>query len=94
MSESRGIGSGPAGLTQAGARPAGAGGAAPTIVFNGTSMPMPDPPTLCALLDAQGLGAARIATAVNGEFVPRTGRASKRLEDGDKVLTFEAIVGG
>ena len=49
---------------------------------------------LAALLDAQGMDANQMATAVNGEFVARELRAQHRLQAGDTVLTFQAIVGG
>ena len=35
-----------------------------------------------------------VATAVNGEFVPRTQRARHPLHDGDTVLCFSPITGG
>ena len=50
--------------------------------------------TLAALLDAQGVDANQIATAVNGKFVPRALRTQTWLSAGDTVLTFQAIVGG
>jgi sulfur carrier protein len=40
------------------------------------------------------MDANQIATAVNGEFVPRALRAQTWLAAGDTVLTFQAIVGG
>ena len=65
-----------------------------TLRFNEHTLPCPDGLTLAALLDAQGVDANQIATAVNGEFVPRALRAQTRLAAGDTVLTFQAIVGG
>ncbi len=38
--------------------------------------------------------AEQVATAVNGEFVPRGARASHVLQDGDAVLCFSPITGG
>lgn len=35
-----------------------------------------------------------VATAVNGQFVARPGRAHHRLNDGDVVLCFSPITGG
>jgi len=35
-----------------------------------------------------------VATALNGEFVPRTERAARVLRNGDKVTCFQAITGG
>ncbi|MBW8467135.1 MAG: sulfur carrier protein ThiS [Thiobacillus sp.] len=65
-----------------------------TLRFNEHTLPCPDGLTLAALLDAQGMDANQMATAVNGEFVPRALRAQTWLSAGDTVLTFQAIVGG
>lgn len=62
--------------------------------FNDQTLPCPEGLTLAALLDAQGVDAAAVATAVNGEFVPRSQRDTTLLQPGDTVLTFQAIVGG
>lgn len=62
--------------------------------FNDHTLPCPQGLTLTALLDAQGIASNQVATAVNGEFVPATLRASTTLKNGDTVLTFQAIVGG
>lgn len=62
--------------------------------FNDHTLPCPDGLTLTALLEAQGVEVNKVATAVNGEFVPRALRASTVLKPGDNVLTFQAIVGG
>jgi sulfur carrier protein len=65
-----------------------------TLRFNDQTTPCPDGLTLAALLTAQGVNAEQVATAVNGEFIPRAQRASTPLQPGDTVLTFQAIVGG
>jgi sulfur carrier protein len=65
-----------------------------TLRFNEHTLPCQDGLTLAALLEAQGVDANQMATAVNGEFVPRSLRAQTRLSTGDTVLTFQAIVGG
>ncbi len=62
--------------------------------FNDQTLPCPEGLTLAALLDAQGVDAAAVATAVNGEFVAREQRGATALQPGDEVLTFQAIVGG
>lgn len=64
------------------------------LTFNHLSLPCPEGLTLAALLAAQGVNAEQVATAVNGEFVPRTQRGVTVLQPGDTVLTFQAIVGG
>lgn len=51
-------------------------------------------PTLAAWVQAQGLAADAVATALNGQFVPRTQRAATPLRAGDAILTFQPIVGG
>jgi sulfur carrier protein len=62
--------------------------------FNDKTLPCPDGLTLAALLEAQGVEAQAVATAVNGTFVPRSQRDQQRLRAGDTVLSFQAIVGG
>ena len=64
------------------------------LTFNDLTLPCPEGLTLAALLAAQGVNAEQVATAVNGEFVPRTQRGVTVLQPGDTVLTFQAIVGG
>lgn len=51
----------------------------------------------CTLHDwvlAQGATPESLATAVNGQFVPRTLRAVTVLRAGDHILTFQPITGG
>ena len=62
--------------------------------FNELTLPCSEGLTLAALLDAQGVEVNKVATAVNGEFVPSALRASTVLKPDDTVLTFQAIVGG
>ena len=64
------------------------------LTFNDLTLPCPEGLTLAALRASQQLDADRVATAVNGEFVPRPQRESTVLNPGDTVLTFQAIVGG
>ncbi|MCU0762658.1 MAG: sulfur carrier protein ThiS [Hydrogenophaga sp.] len=64
------------------------------LTFNDLTLPCPPGLTLSALLSAQQVDAERVATAVNGTFVPRDQRAATLLQPGDTVLTFQAIVGG
>ncbi len=65
-----------------------------TLRFNDLTLPCPDGLTLEALLASQQVEAPQVATAVNGQFVPRTQRDTTLLQPGDTVLTFQAIVGG
>ncbi len=66
----------------------------PTIRFNHHTLPCPAGLTLAALLAQQDVAPERVATAVNARFVPRAARDDTRLQPGDEVMTFEAIVGG
>ncbi len=65
-----------------------------TLRFNDLTLPCPDGLTLEALLASQQVEAPQVATAVNGQFVPRPLRDTTPLKPGDTVLTFQAIVGG
>ncbi|WP_374642851.1 sulfur carrier protein ThiS [Hydrogenophaga sp.] len=65
-----------------------------TLRFNEQTIPCPEGLTLAALLTDQGVNAGQVATAVNGEFIPRSQRNFTVLQPGDTVLTFQAIVGG
>lgn len=49
---------------------------------------------LAQLNQAKGMDDTALATAVNGEFVPRSERSQHTLNDGDAVLCFSAITGG
>lgn len=51
-------------------------------------------PTLAALIEEQGLDAASVATAVEGDFVPRTARASTPLTEGARVEIVAPRQGG
>ncbi|MFA7504833.1 MAG: sulfur carrier protein ThiS [Burkholderiaceae bacterium] len=50
--------------------------------------------TLDELLRELGLADARVATAVNGDFVPVGARAQRRLADGDRVEVLAPMQGG
>jgi sulfur carrier protein len=65
-----------------------------TLRFNGEALQLPAGCTLAQLVDRHAAGPQALATAVNGRFVPREQRGQTRLQAGDEVLTFEAIVGG
>lgn len=51
-------------------------------------------PNLAALLEEQGMGTAKVATAVNEAFVPATLRAGHTLTDGDRVEIVAPRQGG
>ncbi|MDE3239767.1 MAG: sulfur carrier protein ThiS [Paracoccaceae bacterium] len=50
--------------------------------------------TLAALLAEHGFDAASVATALNGQFVPRSARDATALEDGVKVEVLSPMQGG
>lgn len=50
--------------------------------------------TLHDWVQAQGASPESLATAVNGQFVPRTQRSAMVLRPGDHILTFQPITGG
>ena len=64
------------------------------IRLNGERRQVGDDSTLAALVESLGQTPAALATAVNGDFVPRTQRRDCRLRDGDVVTTFQPITGG
>jgi sulfur carrier protein len=63
------------------------------IVLNGESAKT-EARTLADLVAALGHGEAQVATAVNGEFVPRSARGSTRLTEGDAVEIVAPRQGG
>lgn len=67
---------------------------AASLRFNGQALAVTDPLTLSDLLALHNIEPDAVATAVNGQFVPRDLRAETALRHGDDVITFQAIVGG
>jgi sulfur carrier protein len=64
------------------------------ITLNGEPLQLEPGATLADLIASLGQAPQALATAVNGEFVPREQRADRSLSDGDAVLTFQPITGG
>ena len=64
------------------------------ITVNGEPRAIAATTTLADLVAALGEPPASLATAVNGNFVPRAARATVQLRDGDAVFTFQPITGG
>lgn len=64
------------------------------ITVNGEPRKIAEEATLADLVAALGHAPQALATAVNGEFVPRDARAAVRLKEGDAVFTFQPITGG
>ena len=52
------------------------------------------PRTLAQALEELGYGGKKIATAVNGRFVPAPARAATALSDGDKLEVVAPMQGG
>ncbi|MEH6749421.1 MAG: sulfur carrier protein ThiS [Paracoccaceae bacterium] len=50
--------------------------------------------TLAAALDELGWGTAKVATALNGDFVPASARADQALRDGDRLEVLAPMQGG
>lgn len=50
--------------------------------------------TLAEALEALGLSQARVATAVNGAFVPAGARAATPLAPGDRIEVLAPMQGG
>ena len=50
--------------------------------------------TLAQALEALGYGEAKVATALNGEFVPARARAATRLKEGDRIEIVAPRQGG
>ncbi len=67
--------------------------AALTIFVNGEPITTPAQ-TLVALVAALGHQSARVATAVNGEFVPARERSAVRLSSGDRIEIVSPRQGG
>ena len=66
----------------------------PQITINGAPRALQAGETLADVVAALGQPPQSLATAVNGEFVPRSARGTLQLRDGDAVFTFQPIQGG
>ena len=53
-----------------------------------------DAANLAAALDSLGFAGRKVATAVNGRFVPAPARAATALNDGDKLEVVAPMQGG
>jgi sulfur carrier protein len=67
-----------------------------TITFTLNGEPREAPPgiTLAELIASTGVAPEALATAIDGEFVPRAARTQRLLRSGDAVFTFQPITGG
>jgi len=64
------------------------------IRLNGKPRQIDEGTTLAALVEGLGLTPSALATAVNGQFVPRPQRSDCNLQPADAVTTFQPITGG
>ena len=64
-----------------------------TILLNGERI-VTEARTLAELVAGQGFAATAVATAVNGDFVPREARAATQLAGGDRVEIVAPRQGG
>jgi sulfur carrier protein len=64
------------------------------ITLNGESRTVEANATLADFIATLGEQPQALATAVNGEFVPRESRTQLTLRDGDAVFIFQPITGG
>lgn len=67
--------------------------AARTVLINGEARST-TVATLATLLAEAGYGGARVATAINGVFVPERIRAQTQLRDGDQIEIVAPRQGG
>lgn len=67
---------------------------APTIQVNEERLPWVSGEHIAALLGRIGTEPDQVATALNGEFVPRARRVDTLVRPGDVLTIFKAIVGG
>jgi sulfur carrier protein len=65
-----------------------------SLFVNGEARSIAAPCDVAALLRRLSLEARRIAVAVNGDVVPRSGFAARALASGDRIEILEAVGGG
>jgi sulfur carrier protein len=64
------------------------------IRVNGEERELPDGLTVLQVLERLGLGAARVAVAVNRDVVPRSRHGERVLAEGDRIEIVHAVQGG
>lgn len=65
-----------------------------SVLLDGRAQTLPAGSTLADLVATLGHAPEAVATAVNGQFVPRGQRGEFSLVDQHSVLLFQPIVGG
>jgi sulfur carrier protein len=64
------------------------------IFVNGEPRNVPADWSVSDLLAALAIGKRRVAVAVNGEVVPRSGHGHAAFSEGDRIEILEAVGGG
>jgi sulfur carrier protein len=64
------------------------------IIVNGAVREVSSGATLAAALEQLGFGAAVVASALNGEFVPAAARMQTLLSQGDRLEVLAPMQGG
>jgi len=64
------------------------------ILLNGEPRALAAQTTVLQLVEAEGLGARRVAVEVNGDIIPRGRHGEHALADGDRVEIVHALGGG
>ena len=65
-----------------------------SLFVNGEAQSVAAPCSVAGLVRRLSLEARRIAVAVNGDVVPRSGFAGHSLTSGDRIEILEAVGGG
>jgi sulfur carrier protein len=65
-----------------------------SLTVNGQRHPLPQPPTVPALLDGLGLALGSVVVEHNGMALLRSEAAQQVLVDGDVVELVRAVAGG
>lgn len=64
------------------------------ITVNGQPRPLPQPPTVAALLAELGLAPGMVVVEHNGQALTRTQAAAAPLADDDRLEVIRAVAGG
>lgn len=65
-----------------------------SVFVNAKPHSLPQASTLAALVAELTCTPHNLATALNGDFVPRSQREARVLRDGDHISCFQLIAGG
>ncbi|HET7483573.1 MAG TPA: sulfur carrier protein ThiS [Actinomycetota bacterium] len=65
-----------------------------TVIVNGTTTSMPEDATVSSVVATITKSPRGVAVALNGEVVPRSEWAGRRIDEGDRVEVLTAVGGG